>query len=73
MLSHGLRQFSQKMPRKATAEEAVDSNFLSLMSEHLLKRIKPFRIFYLKSGLQDFRLSEGKYQNNKGSKVAKKW
>ena len=61
------------MPQNASAEEAVNSNFLSLMSEHLLKRIKPFRIVYLKSGLQDLRLSEGKHQNNGGSIVAKKW
>ena len=47
---------------------------VSLMTEHLLKRIKQFRIVYLKSGLQDFRLSEGKHQNNGGgSKVTKKW
>ena len=47
-----LKTVQSKMPRKASAEEAVNSNSLSLMSEHLLKRIKPFRIVYLKSGLQ---------------------
>ena len=47
----------------------MNSNFLSLMSEHLLKRIKPFRIVYFKSGLQDLRLSEGEHQNNGRSKV----
>ena len=51
----------------------MNSKFLSLMSEHLLKRIKPFRIVYLKSGLQDLLLSEGKHQNIGGSKVAKQW
>ena len=40
---------------KASAEAALNSNFLALMSECLLKRIKPFRIVYLKSGLQDLR------------------
>ena len=49
----------------------MHSNVLSLMSEHLLKRIKPFRIVYLKSRLQDFRLSEGKHQNNKGGSIKK--
>ena len=62
-----------KKPQMASAEEAVNSNFLSLMSEHLLQRIKPFRIVYLKPGLQDLRLSEGDHQNTGGSKVAKKW
>ena len=57
---------STKKLEKASAEEPVNSHFLSLMPEHLLKRIKPFRIVYLKSGLQDFRLSEGKHQNNGG-------
>ena len=73
MPSQGLRQFHKKKRQKASAEEAVNSNFFSLMSEHLLKRKKPFRIVYLKSGLQDLRLSEGKHQNIGGSKVAKKW
>ena len=50
----------------------MNSNLLSFMSEHLLKRIKLFRIVYLKSGLQDLRLSEGEHQNNRRSKVAKK-
>ena len=69
MLSQALRQFNQKKPQKASAEEAMNSNSLSLiMSEHLLKRIKPFMIVYLKSGLQDFRLSEGKHQNTGGPK-----
>ena len=68
-----LKKIQIKNYKKASAEEPVNSNFLSHMSEHLLKRIKPFRIVYLKSGLQDFRLSEGKHQNNGGSKVAKKW
>ena len=40
----------------------MNSNFLSLMSEHLLKRIKPFRIVYPKPGLHDLRLSEGELQ-----------
>ena len=47
----------------------MNSNFLSLMSEHLLKRLRPFRIVYLKSGFQDFHLSEGKHQNYGGSKA----
>ena len=64
---------SPKKLQKTSAEEAVNSSFLSLMSEHLLRRIKLFRIVYLKSGLQDLRLSEGKHQNIGGSKVAKKW
>ena len=51
-----LKTVQSKIPRKASAEEAVNSNFLSLMSE---------------SGFQDFRLSEGEHQNNGGSKVAK--
>ena len=58
----GLKTVQSKMPRKASVEEALNSNSLSFMSEHLLKRIKPSRIVYLKSGLQDFRLSEGKHQ-----------
>ena len=41
-----LRKVQQKI-QKASAEEAVNSNFLSHMSEHLLKRIKPFRIVYV--------------------------
>ena len=41
------------------------------MSEHVLKRIKSFRIVYFKSGLQGLRLSESEHQNNGGSKVAK--
>ena len=49
----------------------MNSNFLELMSEHLLKRIEPFRIVYFKSGLQGLRSSEGVRQNNRGSKVAK--
>ena len=53
-----VKTVQSNMPRKASAEEAVNSNLLSLMSEHLLKRIKPFRIVCLKSGLQDFRLCE---------------
>ena len=69
----GLKTVPLKKPQKASAEEAVNSNFLSLMSKKLLKRIKPFRIVYLKSGLQDLRLSEGEHQNIGGSKVAKKW
>ena len=44
----------------------MNSNFLSLMSEHFLKRIKPFRIVYFKSGLQGLRVSEGEHQNNGG-------
>ena len=68
-----LKTVQLKRPQNASAEEAVNSNFFSIMSEHLLKRIKPFRIVYLKSGLQDLRLSEGEHQNNGGSKVAKKW
>ena len=63
---------SVKNATNASAEEAVNSNLRLLMSEHLLKRIKPFRIVYLKSGLQDFRLSEGNHHNNGGSKVVKK-
>ena len=46
----------------------MNSNFLSLLSEHLLDRIKPFRIVYVKSGLQGLRLSEGEHQNNEGPK-----
>ena len=46
----------------------MNSNFLSVMSEHFLKRIKPFRIVYLKSGLQGLRLSEGEHPNNEGQK-----
>ena len=68
-----LKRVQLKKLQKASAEEAVNSNFRSLMSEHLLKRIKPFRIVYFKSGLQDLSLSEGEHQNNGGSKVAKKW
>ena len=48
----------EKLP-KASAEEAVNSSFLSLMPEHLLKRRKPFRIVYLKFGLHDLRMFEG--------------
>ena len=51
----------------------MNSNFLSLMSEHLLKRIKPFRIVYFKSGLQGLCVFEGEHQSNGGSKVAKRW
>ena len=68
-----LKKVQLKKLENASAEELVNSNFLSRLLEYLLKRIKPFRIVYLKSGLQDFRLSEGKHQNNGGSKVAKKW
>ena len=68
-----LKKGQLKKLQRASAGEPVNSNFLSHMPEHLLKRIKPFRIVYLKSGLQDFRLSEGKQQNNGVSKVAKKW
>ena len=64
---------STKKLQKASAEEAMNSNFLLLMSEHLLKRIKPFRIVYSKSGLQGLRLSEGEHQNNGGVKSSKKW
>ena len=49
MLSQGLRLFFKKAT-KDSAEEAVNSNFLLLMSEHLLKRIKPFRIDILSLG-----------------------
>ena len=49
----------------------MNSNFLSPMSEHFLKRIKPFRIVYFKSGLQGLRLCEDKHQNNGGSNVVK--
>ena len=62
---------STRKPQKASAEEVVNSNFLSVMSEHLFKRIKPVRIGYLKSGLQDSRLSEGEHQNSGGSNVVK--
>ena len=68
-----LKKAQQKKLQKTSAEEAVNSNFLSLMSEHLLRRTKPFRIVYLKSGLQNLRLSEGEHQNIGGSKGAKKW
>ena len=49
----------------------MNSNFLSLMSEHLLKRIKPFKIVYFESGLQGLRLCEDENQNNGGSNVVK--
>ena len=49
----------------------MNSNFLSVMSEHLLKRTKPVRIAYLKSALQDSRLSEGEHRNSGGSNVVK--
>ena len=62
---------STRKSQKASAEEAVNSNFLSVMSEHLFKRIKPFRIAYLKSGLQDSRLSEGEHQNSGGVQCRK--
>ena len=68
-----LKTVQLKKPQEASAEEPVNSNLFSIMSEHLLKRIKPFRIVYLKSGLHNLRLSEGEHQNNGGSKVAKKW
>ena len=68
-----LKTVQLKKPQKATAEEPVNSNFFSIMSEHLLKKIKQFRIVYLKSGFQDLRLPEGEHQNKRGSKVAKKW
>ena len=67
----GLKTVQSKRPQNASAEEPINSNFLPFKSEHLLKRIKPFRIVYLKSKLQDFHLSKGKHQNNGGSKVAK--
>ena len=57
----GLKIILLKKLQKASAEEAVNSDFLSLMSEHLLKRVNLFRIVYLKSGLQDLRLSEGEH------------
>ena len=69
----GLKTVLLKELQNTSAEEAVNSNFLSLMSEHLSNRIKPFRIVYLKPGLQNLRLSEGEHQDNGGSKVAKKW
>ena len=68
-----LKKVQLKKLQKASAEEPVNSNFLSHIPAHLLKRIKPFRIVYLKSRLQDFNLSQGKHQNNGRSKVAKKW
>ena len=49
----------------------MNSKFLSVMSEQLFKRIKPVRIAYPKSGLQDSRLSEGEHQNSGGSNVIK--
>ena len=42
----------------------MNSNFLSFMSEHLLKMIKRFRTVYLKFELQDLCLSEGENQGN---------
>ena len=54
--------------QNTSAEEAANSNFLSLMSEHLLKRIKPFMIVYPKPGMHDLRLSEGELQNHRGPK-----
>ena len=69
----GLETVQLKSHKRPLREEPVNSNFFSIMSEHLLKRIKPFRIVYHKSGLQDLRLSEGEHQNNGGSKIAKKW
>ena len=55
-----------KKPQNASAEEAMNSNFLSVMSEHLFKRIKPVRIAYLKSGLVDARLSDCEHQSSWG-------
>ena len=67
----GLKAVLLKKTKKAPAEEAVNVYFLSLKSEHLLKRIKPFRIVYLKSGLQDLRLSTGKHEIIGGPKSQK--
>ena len=44
----------------------MNSKFLSVMSEHLFKRIEQVRIAYPKSGLQDSLLSEGEHQNSGG-------
>ena len=49
----------------------MNSNFLSVMSERLLEGTKPVRIAYLKSALQDSRLSEGEHRNSGGSNVVK--
>ena len=59
---------STKKLQMASAEEEVNLNFLSLILEHLLKRIKPFRIVYFKSELHYLHLSEDKYENNGGPK-----
>ena len=64
----GRKTVQLKNHKKASAEEAVNSNFLSLMSEHMLKRIKPFRLVYPKPGLHDLRLSDGELQNHRGPK-----
>ena len=49
----------------------MNSKFLSVMSEHFFTRMKPVRIAYLKSGLQDLRSSEGEHQDSGGSNVVK--
>ena len=65
MLSRGLKLFFKKAT-KGLCGGGSEFKFLSLMSELLLKRIKPFSILYFKSGLQGLRLSEGEHQNNGG-------
>ena len=50
----------------------MDSNSLSLMSEHLFKRVKRFRIVCLKPGLQDLRFSKGTHKKQWGVQSSKK-
>ena len=64
---------SQLKTTKSLCGGASEIKFSLTYPRALLKEDKLFMIVYPKSGLQDFRLSEGKHQNNGGSKVAKKW
>ena len=72
MLSQGLRLFFKKAT-KGLCGGGSEFKFSPTYVRTLVKRIKPFRIVYFKSGLQGLRLSKGEHQNNGGSKVAKEW
>ena len=61
LLLQGKMALESLQSKAVAAEEAMNLSCLRFMSEHLLKRIKPLRIVYLKSGLQGLCLSEGKH------------